>query len=165
MAEETTKKTGSTILRVRRLISLMNENHLSELELEEQDFRIRLVKSVAVPQFRTVPALDIQLPEHSGGTTAKPSEDAAAKAKDEANGFVPIKSPIVGTFYRAPAPDAKVYIQNGSHVEAETVVCIVEAMKVMNELKAECRGTITKICVENGQTVEYGQVLFLVKPD
>ncbi|MFB0525064.1 MAG: acetyl-CoA carboxylase biotin carboxyl carrier protein, partial [Phycisphaerae bacterium] len=79
--------------------------------------------------------------------------------------LVEIKSPIVGTFYATPSPDSEPYVEVGSHVEPQTVVCIVEAMKVMNEIKAETRGTIVEILVTNGQAAEYGQVLFRVRPD
>jgi acetyl-CoA carboxylase biotin carboxyl carrier protein len=92
------------------------------------------------------------------GTGAKPVPSAA----DE--GLIPIKSPMVGTFYAASSPDAKPFVQVGSSVDEETDVCIIEAMKVFNNIKAECRGTIAKILVTNGQTVEFGQELFLVKP-
>jgi acetyl-CoA carboxylase biotin carboxyl carrier protein len=78
---------------------------------------------------------------------------------------VEIKSPLVGTFYATPSPDSKPYVEVGSHVDAQTVVCIIEAMKVMNEIKAETSGVIAEILVTNGQAVEYGQVLFRVKPD
>ena len=84
---------------------------------------------------------------------------------EEKEGLVSISAPIVGTFYRAPAPDAEPYVKVGDHIEEDTVVCIIEAMKLFNEIKAEIRGTIKQILVENGQPVEYGQTLFLVEPD
>jgi len=101
----------------------------------------------------------------AGAPREEAAEAAEKKKESEEEKLHPITSPIVGTFYRAPAPDAKPYVEVGDHVEEDTVVCIVEAMKVMNELKAGCRGTIVKILAENAQTVEYGQTLFLVRPD
>jgi acetyl-CoA carboxylase biotin carboxyl carrier protein len=89
---------------------------------------------------------------------------AAAAPADESAGLVAIKSPMVGTFYAAPSPDAKPFVQVGSNVDDETDVCVIEAMKVFNNIKAETRGTIAKVMVTNGQTVEFGTVLFLVKP-
>lgn len=87
----------------------------------------------------------------------------AVTAKDE--GLLEIKSPIVGTFYSSPSPDSDPYVEVGSAVSSNTVVCIVEAMKVMNEIKAETSGIIAQVCVKNGQAVEYGQVLFKVRPE
>jgi len=89
---------------------------------------------------------------------------APAAPADDSAGLVAIKSPMVGTFYAAPSPDAKPFVQVGSNVDDETDVCVIEAMKVFNNIKAETRGTIAKVMVANGQTVEFGTVLFLVKP-
>jgi acetyl-CoA carboxylase biotin carboxyl carrier protein len=89
----------------------------------------------------------------------------AAAANGEEAGLTPIKSPMVGTFYSAASPDAKPFVSVGSAVDEETDVCVIEAMKVFNNIKAECRGTIAKVLVGNGQTVEFGQTLFLVRPD
>jgi acetyl-CoA carboxylase biotin carboxyl carrier protein len=100
-----------------------------------------------------VPA--VTTPSGSGG---------APGSKDEEADLVAIKSPMVGTFYSASSPDAKPFVSVGSVVDEETDVCIIEAMKVFNNIKAECRGTIAKVMVTNGQTVEFGTVLFLVKP-
>ncbi len=153
---EDTKRRNNSLAKLKRLVNLMKEHSLVELELEEENFRVRLVKAqagAAVAAGPTAPA-------------AAPQEEAEEKKKaSEEEKLHPITSPIVGTFYRAPAPDAKPYVEVGDHVEEDTVVCIVEAMKVMNELKAGCRGTIVKILAENAQTVEYGQTLFLVRPD
>ncbi len=91
--------------------------------------------------------------------------DAAPAATAVRDDLLEIKSPIVGTFYEAPSPDSDPYVEIGAHVDAQTVVCIVEAMKVMNEIKAEISGTIVEKRVANGQAVEYGQVLFKVKPE
>ncbi len=165
MTDDSKKNKAQSLQRLKRLVDLMNANSLVELELEEENFRVRLVKAQPKLSFTsgydertsTFAALDAISPK--AVAPAKPSE-----ASDDA-GYIKIKSPIVGTFYQAPAPDAPAYVKVGDRVTPDTVVCIVEAMKVMNELKAECSGTIAKISAENAQTVEYGQVLFLVKPD
>jgi acetyl-CoA carboxylase biotin carboxyl carrier protein len=98
--------------------------------------------------------------------TSTQASDASAHAgaQSEKN-LIEIKSPIVGTFYAKPSPDAEAYVEVGSKVDSRTVVCIIEAMKVMNEIKAETDGTVVETCVRNGQAVEYGQVLFKVRPD
>jgi acetyl-CoA carboxylase biotin carboxyl carrier protein len=97
------------------------------------------------------------------GTTSAPSSTPPGAGESDRD-LVAIKSPMVGTFYSSPSPDTKPFVSVGSQVDEETDVCIIEAMKVFNNIKAECRGTITKALVNNGQTVEFGQVLFLVKP-
>jgi len=97
----------------------------------------------------------------AGPTGQAPSSGTASEFDAS---LVAIKSPMVGTFYASSSPDAKAFVQVGSQVDEETDVCIIEAMKVFNNIKAECRGTITKVLVENGATVEFGQTLFLVKP-
>jgi acetyl-CoA carboxylase biotin carboxyl carrier protein len=93
---------------------------------------------------------------------ADPGVPAADQSAEE---FLEIKSPIVGTFYEAPSPDSDPYVEAGAHVNSQTVVCIIEAMKVMNEIKAEVSGTVVERCVTNGQAIEYGQVLFKIRPD
>ena len=163
MAKEPKKKAQS-LQRLKRLVNLMNDNALVELEFEEENFRVRLVKAVDS---------SAKSDQDITSTFAVPHDEAAVgealapvnREKDSTEGYIKIKSPIVGTFYKAPAPDAPAYVSVGDKVTNDTVVCIVEAMKVMNELKAECAGTIAQILTENAQTVEYGQILFLVKPD
>jgi len=98
----------------------------------------------------------------SAPAVAAPAPSAGTPADDKLAG---IKSPIIGTFYSSPSPDSPAYVKVGDHVTADTVVCIIEAMKVMNEIKAELAGTVEKVMITNGQTVEYGQVLFKVRPD
>ncbi|GAB4155807.1 MAG: acetyl-CoA carboxylase biotin carboxyl carrier protein [Planctomycetota bacterium] len=162
MAEKESKRPSQSLQRIKRLVELMNSNSLCEFEFEEPNFRVRLVKSCStVPQSGTAPTVTVPQPG-SVSTVSKPGEE---KDGEKNENYIEIKSPIVGTFYRSPAPDAPPYVNVGDHVNPKTVVCIVEAMKVMNELKADCSGTIVKILAENAQTVEYGHVLFLVKPD
>lgn len=142
-----------SVARIKELIDLMNENSLAELELEEGDFKVRLCKQGAgVPAVCAAPA---PLPAASAPAAGAPAAEA---------GLVPIKSPIVGTFYASPSPEADSFVAEGAKVNKETVVCIVEAMKIMNEIKAGVSGTIVKRLVENGEPVEYGQPLFLVRP-
>jgi acetyl-CoA carboxylase biotin carboxyl carrier protein len=151
----------------------MKENELSEFELSEEGFRITVRRPYAsampqvmmgqAPAFMTgypAPAPAAGAPAPAAGTAAgeKPAADALP------SNLIEIKSPMVGTFYRAGSPEAPAYASVGGEVEEESVVCIIEAMKVMNEIKAEVKGTIRKILVENATAVEYGQPLFLVEP-
>jgi acetyl-CoA carboxylase biotin carboxyl carrier protein len=147
---------------LQQLVSLMTTNDLNTVDLRDQGRRIILKRGAAAqPIYAAAPApaptTHVPAPTSSGGSTATPAADDTA-------GFVPIKSPMVGTFYAAPSPDAKPFVQVGSTVDDETDVCVIEAMKVFNNIKAETRGSIAKILVTNGQTVEFGTVLFLVKP-
>ena len=141
-----------------RLTRLMKENDLNTVDVRDGDKRVILKRGAAAPAVGafapTAPAIASSNPGLASGATMP----AVAET-----GFVPIKSPMVGTFYAAPNPDAKPFVSVGSQVDEETDVCVIEAMKVFNNIKAECRGTIAKILVENGATVEFGQVLFLVK--
>jgi acetyl-CoA carboxylase biotin carboxyl carrier protein len=150
---------------LQQLVNLMASNDLNTVDLRDSDRRIVLKRGVA-PVFSS----DAPTSVSSGGTHAPqsyraPNLPATPSAPvDEDAGLVAIKSPMVGTFYAAPSPDAKPFVQVGSTVDEETDVCVIEAMKVFNNIKAETRGTITKIMVTNGQTVEFGTVIFLVKP-
>jgi acetyl-CoA carboxylase biotin carboxyl carrier protein len=145
---------------LRQLIKLMKDNDLSELDLRDKDEQVTLKRGSsevvhhAPPQIMQVPAAVAAAAPGSAGETPK-ADDGLAK----------INSPMVGTFYAAPSPDAEAFVKVGARVDADTVVCIIEAMKVFNEIKAETTGTIEKILVSTGQAVEYGQTLFLVKPD
>jgi acetyl-CoA carboxylase biotin carboxyl carrier protein len=150
---------------IKAIIDLMKKNSITEFELERQDFKVRLKRGgvgggyveEAAPAQAYVPASSGQAVVTAG---AAPGGSAPAAA---ANG-VEIKSPMIGTFYRAPSPEAANYIEVGSEVNADTVVCIIEAMKVMNEIKAEVKGVITQIMVENAKPVEFGQALFKIRP-
>lgn len=149
------------IKEIHRLIELMNDNDLLELELVEDSKKIRLKKKYDGGP-RMIAAPMAAMPQMAAPAAAGAP---AAAAPDQHAGAVPIKSPMVGTFYRSANPESPVFVDEGARVSAETVVCLVEAMKVFNEIRAECEGTIVAILVENGQTVEYGQPMFLVKPD
>jgi acetyl-CoA carboxylase biotin carboxyl carrier protein len=142
------------------LIGLMNENDLAELEIEEEGTRVRLRKTEAAPEqpvFVSAPQQSTEAPApHPGG--------AVASQPAQAGNLQTVESPMVGTFYRASSPDADFFVETGDQVTEDTVVCIIEAMKVMNEIKAECEGTVKEILVSNGEPVEYGQPLFLIEP-
>jgi acetyl-CoA carboxylase biotin carboxyl carrier protein len=149
---------------LKRIVEIMNQNDLAEIEIEEEGRRVRLRKMEArLPAVSMVAAPAPAAPAAAPPPAPEAPAPAAAAAPKEAHHT--IKAPMVGTYYGTPAPDADPYVAVGSRVQPETVVCILEAMKVMNEIKAECTGEITKICVQNGEAVEYDQPLFLVKPD
>jgi len=155
---------------LRELIALLRENGLAEFELERADFRVRLRREPSPAQSNysaDAPAAVPPPPPVEVGSTAKPATPTvhhpgaqAETAASEDSDLHIISSPIVGTFYRSPSPTADAFVKIGSNVEAETVVCIIEAMKLMNEIQAEATGEIVKVYVENGQPVEYGQPLF-----
>lgn len=156
---------------LRELIALLRDNGLAELELENEGFRVRLRRESAgssyvaeVPQSSPAPAAPAPAPPSPPASgPAHPGTHASTEASQDQDLHI-IPSPIVGTFYRSPSPSADVFVKIGSNVEPETVVCIIEAMKLMNEIQAETSGEVVKIYVENGQPVEYGQPLFGIKP-
>lgn len=144
--------------KVKELIELMKENDLVELEIADGESKVHLKRPGAVmPVMHQVP-----MAAAPAAPTASSPASASAGAKEE--GVIEITSPIVGTFYQAPSPDSDPYVKPGDHVNTDTVVCIVEAMKVMNEIKAEVSGTIIEACCKDGQAVEFGQVIFKVRP-
>ncbi len=141
--------------KIKKLIDLMNANNLTELEIDEDGVRVRLQKGQpkangVVVTTATVPATPAQ-------------EPAAPETAEEADpGTDAIKAPMVGTFYRAPGPDEPAFVEVGDKVTADSVVCIIEAMKVMNEIKAGTEGVVAEILVENGSPIEFGQLLFRI---
>ena len=149
---------------IRELAELVNEHGFTDFEFENENIRVRLSKQVNAPVFAAPVQQQVAAPAPvSTQAASSPAEAVPAVAADEDAGLHKITSPIVGTFYRSPAPDKPAYVSEGSKVSPETVVCIVEAMKLMNEIQAETSGEIVKIYVENGQPVEYGQPLFGIK--
>lgn len=145
---------------IKAIIDLMKKNSISEFELERQEFKIKLKRGgvVAPPDetsFTYLPSAPA-----GGGSPAALSAPAPAASVGESD----IKSPMIGTFYRAPSPEAGSYVEVGSEVNPDTVVCIIEAMKVMNEIKAEVRGVITQVLLDNAKPVEFGQPLFKIRP-
>jgi acetyl-CoA carboxylase biotin carboxyl carrier protein len=150
--------------RIRELLKLMKDHDLVELELTEKDFGVKLKKPSAPAAPVVLHAPHAAHAPHPAHPPAAAGAHAAAKPAGADADLVPIKSPIVGTFYRAPSPDSQPFVQVGGKVVKDTVVCIVEAMKIMNEIKAGMAGTVEKLLVENGEAVEFGQPLFLVRP-
>lgn len=141
---------------LKELIALMNENQLAEIELEREGMKVRLRKiGAGTPVFVET---SHAVPAHPASTAPGSSEAPAKPSGTE------IKSPMVGTFYRAPSPEAPPFVEVGQTIEVGQVLCILEAMKLMNEIKAEIRGKILQILVENAQPVEFGQPLFLMEP-
>jgi acetyl-CoA carboxylase biotin carboxyl carrier protein len=146
---------------IKAIIDLMKKNSITEFELEQQDSKLRLKRGL------------------NGGATASSGDESAPvmapvaaplpvvapiAAPPVSTGEIDIKSPMIGTFYRSPSPESGSYVDIGSEVNVDTVVSIIEAMKVMNEIKAEVKGVITQVLVENGKPVEFGQPLFKVRP-
>jgi acetyl-CoA carboxylase biotin carboxyl carrier protein len=150
---------------LKEMIELMNENGLTELELEREGMSLKLKKAAepaAVQHMAySIPAIPAARPAAEAPAAPAAAPAAAAPA---ANNFKEVKSPMVGTFYRAPSPEAAPFAEIGQTVEVGQVVCIVEAMKLMNEIKSDVRGKIVEICVDNTEPVEFGQVLFRVDP-
>lgn len=147
----------------------MKRSELSEFEFEEEGFKIKIKRgSGGTPVISAVPASAHPFPVSTPDPAAQAASRAASAAAsagsgaDEA-GFSYVKSPMVGTFYRSPSPENPAFVENGAKVDEKTVVCIIEAMKIMNEIQAETKGTVVEVLVENGQPVEYGQRLFKIK--
>jgi acetyl-CoA carboxylase biotin carboxyl carrier protein len=148
-----------TLDEIRLLLELMESSGVAEFELKEAGRRLRIrLKGDAPAQLPSMaPQATMPGPGAQGASVPALASPAAAA------GTTVFKSPMVGTFYRSPGPEAEAFVKKGDKVGAETTVCIIEAMKVMNEIKAECIGEIVEVLVENGEPVEYGQPLFLVK--
>lgn len=149
---------------IKAIIDLMKKHSITEFELERQDFKIKLRRGLnggggSVPE-DTAPPSALPLSAPALYSLPAPSAPVPAPASTEAD----IKSPMIGTFYRAPSPESSNYVEIGTEVNPDTVVCIIEAMKVMNEIKAEVRGVITQVLVENAKPVEFGQPLFRIRP-
>jgi acetyl-CoA carboxylase biotin carboxyl carrier protein len=145
---------------LQQIVKLMAANDLNTVDVRDGDRRIILKRGANAPVVMSMPTMASPVAANPGGGGAA----APPPPVDEEAGLKPIKSPMVGTFYAAPSPDAKPFVNVGSKVDEETDVCVIEAMKVFNNIKAELRGTIAKILVTSGQAVEFGQTLFLVKP-
>jgi acetyl-CoA carboxylase biotin carboxyl carrier protein len=151
--------------KLKTLIDLVAESDIAELEVTEGESKVRIVKSSAIPQNQVmmVPQQGVQqfsAPAIAGAASA-PAAAPAPAAPAEPTGHV-VKSPMVGTFYRSSAPGAPAFVEVGATVKEGDTLCIIEAMKLLNEIDADASGTITKILVENGQPVEFGQPLFVI---
>lgn len=151
---------------IKAIIDLMKKNSVSEFELEKQDFKIRLKRGMGGNVIQSEEGGQ-QLIAYAPQTTSLSATSSAAVATAPAapvSTDADIKSPMIGTVYHSPSPESAPYVQVGAEVNADTVVCIIEAMKVMNEIKAEAKGVITQILVENAKPVEFGQSLFKIRP-
>jgi acetyl-CoA carboxylase biotin carboxyl carrier protein len=156
---------------VKKLIKLFEDSKISELEVEENEFKIKLSKKSESPHIisQVVPAA-AHIQSHaggakSGGESAESKEGKSGAAGTDNLKFHEICSPIVGTFYRSPSPDTNPYVEIGDRIQKGTVLCIVEAMKLMNEIESDVSGKVIRILVENGKPVEYNQPLFVVETD
>jgi acetyl-CoA carboxylase biotin carboxyl carrier protein len=156
---------------IKDLIKLVDQTSIQELEIENEGMRLAIrkparIEAAPAPQVAAIPAAAAPAPQIQAPTAPEPVQQAETQkaARDDSN-LHKITSPMVGTFYRAPAPDAPPFVNIGDRVSEKTVVCILEAMKLMNPLEAEVTGEIVDILVENGQLVDFGQPLFLVKTD
>ncbi len=150
------------IKEIKEMINLMNENELVELEVEKDGMRIRLKKTITDSAgFNGPVVIERQkMPE-----STHPREDNTSAITDKPQiKTVEVKAPMVGTFYRAPSPEAPPYIEVGQVLESGQVVCIIEAMKLMNEIKSEIRGKVVEILVDNAEPVEFGQPMFIIEP-
>lgn len=167
-ASSDTPKAALNMQELRELAELVNEHGFTDFEFENENIRIRLSKTAAPQYVQAVQPVASSAPvapqQTSAPQTSGLPESAAADAPVDTDAdLFKITSPIVGTFYRSPAPDKPSYVEVGDKVSDSTVVCIVEAMKLMNEIQAETSGEVVKIYVENGQPVEYGQPLFGIR--
>jgi len=148
------------IKEIKEMINLMNENGLSELEVEKDDMRIRLKKTA-----NGIESFEGPLVSQGQNISNQPKNQSASETEEKnLIKTVEIKSPMVGTFYRAPNPEAPAYVEVGQTIEPGQVICIIEAMKLMNEIKSEIKGKILEILVDNAEPVEFGQPLFLIEP-
>jgi len=153
--------------KLKTLIDLVSESNISELEITEADGKVRIVKAdahaAAPPQMvmqAPPPTLVAQAPT---APAASPAGSPAAQAEAPAESGHVVKSPMVGTFYRSSSPGAKAFVEVGDQVKEGQAICIIEAMKIMNEIEADKSGTVTKILAQNGQAVEFGQPLFIIE--
>jgi len=156
---------------IKAIIDLMKKNSISEFELERQEFKIKLKRGavsvsgeeipaqVYLPPVAASPATVTTVPVGPGSSAISAAAPVAPTSNE-----IEIKSPMIGTFYRSPSPEAGPYVEVGTEVNPDTVVCIIEAMKVMNEIKAEVKGVVTQILVESAKPVEFGQPMFKVRP-
>ena len=149
--------------KLKTLIDLVSESNVSELEITEAEGKVRIVKASGMPMMMQQPAMAMMPMASQAIPTqpAQPAEPVAPLAAEPAGHAV--KSPMVGTFYRSSSPGSSAFVEIGTVVKEGDTVCIIEAMKILNEIEADKSGTVTKILSENGQAVEYGQALFMIE--
>ncbi len=154
------------IRKIKKLLELLEESSIAEIEIHEGEESVRITRvSQAQQTIVQVPSTEIPTAPPSAAPrpeTTPPPEAEATQPEEELKGHV-VRSPMVGTFYRAPAPGAKPFVEVGQHVNVGDTLCIIEAMKILNQIEADKSGTVTKILVEDGQPVEYGQPLFVIE--
>ena len=150
--------------KLKQIVEIMQEHNLVEVQIKQGENEISVKKGHVQPEIAAVPIVGAPMPAMMPGAAAPAATQPQTPAAPQEN-LVEIKSPLVGTFYAQPSPDSEPYVEVGSHVDANSVVCIIEAMKVMNEIKAESAGTIVEVVAVSGEAVEYGQVLFRLRPD
>jgi acetyl-CoA carboxylase biotin carboxyl carrier protein len=157
---QTSKKESSVDLKdIKAIIDLMKKNAISEFELERQDFKIKLKRGALGGP------MPVSYEDPASSYASQPASALLPPAPPATTlGDAEIRSPMIGTFYRAPSPESANYVEVGMEVGPDTVVAIIEAMKVMNEIKAEAKGVITQVLVENAKPVEFGQALFKIRP-
>ncbi|MDD4202411.1 MAG: acetyl-CoA carboxylase biotin carboxyl carrier protein [Candidatus Omnitrophica bacterium] len=143
---------------IEEILELMEKYSLTEMDLEEENLKVHFKKGHDIANFAHASAPIVQLPQMASNPAVSDTKETVP------SNLIEVKAPMVGTFYSAPAPDADPYVSVGSQIKQGDVLCILEAMKLMNEIKSEVKGKIAKIVVENAQPVEFGQVLFLVDP-
>ncbi|MDK2971208.1 MAG: acetyl-CoA carboxylase biotin carboxyl carrier protein [Candidatus Sumerlaeota bacterium] len=161
---------GYTHQEIKEFLELVSRLGLEEMEVETEDFRLHIVGRRPAPVAAVAAAPVARSAEAEAGSAAPapaaPAPDPAPAAPvDETAKYTKVTAPMIGTFYNSPAPDAPPFVSIGDAVDESSVLCIIEAMKLMNEIKAETRGVIRKVLVENGQPVEYGQPIFLIEPN
>ena len=158
---------------IQELIRMVNKNNIAELTIENQDFRIKIKTALAATYSTQAPVVMQQMPQQiampqmqQAATSEKPQTTQESGKSEEASGgnTITIKSPIVGTFYRSPGPDKEVFVKVGDEIGVGTKLCIIEAMKLFNEIESEHSGRIVKILVDDASPVEYDQPLFLIEP-
>ena len=157
---------------IKAIVDLMKKNSISEFEMEKDEFKIKLKRGLGNtgstseerPYLISPPVSHVLPPTQPSAQVATP-KDQAENLEPKTSNDLDICSPMIGTFYDSPSPDSPAYVEVGTRVNADTVVCIVEAMKVMNEIKAEKSGVITELWVDNASPVEFGQAMFKVKPN
>jgi acetyl-CoA carboxylase biotin carboxyl carrier protein len=156
---------------IRELLAIVAANDIAELTVEVGGEKVTIKKSVGgLPVASSHTVLEVPKTVHrEAGAEPKPEpkverKEAGTEKVESNNGLVPVTSPMVGTFYRSPSPNSPPYVEVGDRIAVGQTVCIIEAMKLMNDMPAEVAGRIVQVCVENGSTVEYGQLLFLVDP-
>jgi len=144
--------------KLKKLIDLVQESGIAELEITEGEEKVKIVKGGGVSLTAAAPPITVAAPAPA---PAGPRPAPAAETEPSQEGHV-VKAPMVGTFYRSPSPDAKVFVEVGQAIKEGDTICIIEAMKLMNEIEADASGVVKAILVENGQPVEYGQALFIL---